>query len=77
MVPVPPIKWRTNMSKIYVKTDAKGYVSILSEKGQPTGSHLNGFGWTNIQVNGDTFMATNAQGYTYLFDKNGNMIRSI
>jgi hypothetical protein len=38
---------------------------------------LNGFGWTNIQVNGDTFMATNPQGYTYLFDKNGNMIRSI
>jgi hypothetical protein len=65
------------MSKIYVKSDVSGHVTILSEKGQPTGNHLNGTGWTNIQVNNDTFMATNAQGYTYLFDKNGNIIRPV
>ena len=54
------------MSKIFVKADSKGYVTILTEKGQPTGSHLNGTGWSNIQVNGDAFVATNSQGYTYL-----------
>lgn len=70
-------KEKSNMDKLFLKVDARGYVQILSEKGQPTGCHLNGFGWTNAQVNGDTFVATNAQGYTYLFDKRGNIIRSL
>lgn len=63
------------MDKIFVKADSKGYVQIMTERGQPTGNHLNGSGWSNIQVNGDTFIATSSQGRTYLFDKNGNIIR--
>lgn len=65
------------MSKIYVKVEANGYVTILNERGQPTGAHLVGTGWHNIQINGDTIMATSSTNRTYLFDRNGNIIRCV
>lgn len=65
------------MDKIFVKVDAQGYVSILDARGQPTGRHLNGTGWRNIQINGDTFVATSSMARTYLFNKDGNIIRCL
>ena len=61
---------------IFVEID-NGYVRILNEQGQYNGVHLNGNDWVSAQVNGDTVFAIRKDGYKYLFDKNGNMIRNV
>jgi hypothetical protein len=62
---------RNKMEKIFVKL-TNGYVTILNERGFATGNHLNGCDWVNVQVNGDTIMATKKDGTIQFFDSRGN-----
>ena len=51
-----------------------GYAEILDSKGYSRGKHLPNNNWVNVQVNGNTIMATNDRGYVQYFDQNGNVI---